>query len=101
MLSQNAEGECSHPAFLGMGSGSVGFQIGAEGSEVALLIMTEKGRDAMLTTEVELGGDITVAAGPVGAGAKAPPRTCCRFRAARGFMAASRSKAWSLFQRGN
>jgi lipid-binding SYLF domain-containing protein len=71
MLSHNAQGKWSYPAFYGIGSGSIGFQIGAEASEVALLIMTEKGRDAMLATEVKLGGDISVAAGPVGAGAKA------------------------------
>jgi lipid-binding SYLF domain-containing protein len=71
MMSRDAHGKWSYPAFYGLGAGSVGLQIGAETSEVALLIMTEKGRDALLTTEVKLGGDITVAAGPVGAGAKA------------------------------
>ena len=61
-------GKWSHPAFYGQGTGSFGFQIGADTSEIALLIMTEKGRDALLTTDVKLGGDISVAAGPVGAG---------------------------------
>jgi lipid-binding SYLF domain-containing protein len=84
MLSHNAQGKWSYPAFYGMGSGSIGFQIGAEGSEVALLIMTEKGRDAMLTTDVKLGGDITVAAGPIGAGAKAATADVLSFSRSKG-----------------
>jgi len=84
MLSHNDQGKWSDPAFYGMGSGSIGFQIGAEGSEVALLIMTEKGRDAMLTTDVKLGGDITVAAGPVGAGAKAATADVLSFSRSKG-----------------
>ena len=84
MLSHNAQGKWSYPAFYGMGSGSIGFQIGAEGSEVALLIMSEKGRDAMLTTDVKLGGDITVAAGPVGAGAKAATADVLSFSRSKG-----------------
>jgi len=67
-----------------MGSGSIGFQIGAEGSEVALLIMTQKGRDALLTTDVKLGGDISVAAGPVGAGAKAATTDVLSFSRSKG-----------------
>ena len=84
MLSHDAQGKWSHPAFYGMGSGSIGFQIGAEGSEVALLIMTQKGRDALLTTDVKLGGDISVAAGPVGAGAKAATTDVLSFSRSKG-----------------
>jgi SH3 domain-containing YSC84-like protein 1 len=84
MLSHNAQGKWSHPAFYGMGSGSIGFQIGAEGSEVALLIMTKKGRDALLTTDVKLGGDISVAAGPIGAGAKAATTDVLSFSRSKG-----------------
>jgi lipid-binding SYLF domain-containing protein len=84
MLSHDKQGKWSYPAFYGIGSGSIGFQIGAEGSEVALLIMTEKGRDALLTTDVKLGGDITVAAGPVGAGAKAATTDVLSFSRSKG-----------------
>jgi SH3 domain-containing YSC84-like protein 1 len=84
MLSHDKQGKWSHPAFYGIGSGSIGFQIGAEGSEVALLIMTQKGRDALLTTDVKLGGDITVAAGPVGAGAKAATADVLSFSRSKG-----------------
>jgi lipid-binding SYLF domain-containing protein len=84
MLSHDKQGKWSYPAFYGIGSGSIGFQIGAEGSEVALLIMTQKGRDALLTTDVKLGGDISVAAGPVGAGAKAATTDVLSFSRSKG-----------------
>jgi lipid-binding SYLF domain-containing protein len=82
-LDNNTE-KWSNPAFYGQGTGSFGFQIGADTSEVALLIMTEKGRDALLTTDVKLGGDISVAAGPVGAGAKAATADVLSFARSKG-----------------
>ncbi len=64
-------GEWSYPAFYGLGSISFGLQAGAQVSEVVLLVMTENGMDALLSTSFKLGADVSVAAGPVGAGAKA------------------------------
>jgi lipid-binding SYLF domain-containing protein len=52
-----------------MGAGSVGFQIGVDVSEVVMLVMTEKAVNALLSSSFKLGGDVSVAAGPVGAGA--------------------------------
>ena len=46
--------------------------------------MTEKGRDALLTTDVKLGGDISVATGPVGAGAKAATADVLPFARTKG-----------------
>ncbi len=63
-------GRWSYPAFYTMGSVSLGLQVGAEASEVILLVMTDKGLNAMLSTEFKLGGDVSVAAGPVGGTAK-------------------------------
>lgn len=63
-------GEWSYPAFYTMGSVSFGLQIGADVSEIILMIMTNKGLNAMLSTEFKLGSDISIAAGPVGASAK-------------------------------
>jgi lipid-binding SYLF domain-containing protein len=59
------------PAFYNMGAGSVGFQIGVDVSEVIMLVMTEKAVNALLSPSFKLGGDISVAAGPVGTGAGA------------------------------
>jgi SH3 domain-containing YSC84-like protein 1 len=58
------------PAFYTMATASVGFQAGISVSEAVTLVMTEKGLNSLLATSVKLGGDASVAAGPVGAGAK-------------------------------
>ena len=49
----------------------MGFQAGADASEVALLALTDRGVDALLSTSVKLGADASVAAGPVGVGVRA------------------------------
>jgi SH3 domain-containing YSC84-like protein 1 len=84
MMARQPELEWSYPAFYTMGSVTLGLQIGGEVSEVALVIMTKAGRDAMLTNEFKLGGDISVAAGPVGAGAKAQTADVLAFSRTKG-----------------
>lgn len=59
----------SGPAFYKMGSASVGLQIGGDVSEIVMLVMTDKGANALLNPKFTLGGDASVAAGPVGIGA--------------------------------
>ena len=59
------------PAFYGMATASVGFQAGVAVSEVVTLVMTQKGMDSLLSPSFKVGGDASVAAGPVGAGTKA------------------------------
>jgi lipid-binding SYLF domain-containing protein len=58
------------PAFYTMATASVGFQAGIQVSEALTLVMTDKGLNSLLSTSVKLGGDASVAAGPVGAGAR-------------------------------
>jgi lipid-binding SYLF domain-containing protein len=74
----------SYPAFYTMGSVSWGLQIGAEAAEVVLLVMTDKGMDTMLSTKIQLGADVSVAAGPVGAGAKAATADVLQFSRTKG-----------------
>ena len=64
-------GEWSQPAFYTMGSVSWGLQIGGEVAEVILLVNSQKGADSLLSNKFKLGADVSVALGPVGAGAKA------------------------------
>ena len=61
----------SNPAFYTMGSISFGLQIGADASQIVLMVMSDNGMDSLLSTSFKLGAGVTVAAGPVGGGAKA------------------------------
>jgi SH3 domain-containing YSC84-like protein 1 len=68
-------GEWSEPAFYSIGSVTFGLQIGGESAEVIMMVRTQKALDALFTTEFKLGGDTSIAAGPVGAGAKSAVTT--------------------------
>jgi len=59
------------PAMVELGGGSVGLQIGAEATDVVMLIMNREGIDSLLKDKFTLGGDASVAAGPVGREASA------------------------------
>ena len=59
-------GPWSAPAFYAIEGGSFGLQIGGQATDFVLLIMNEKGAKSVLTSKVKLGGDASVAAGPVG-----------------------------------
>ena len=77
-------GTWSYPAFYTMGSVTFGFQFGGEVSEIVLLVMSQKGMDALLSSDFKLGGDVSVAAGPVGGGAKAQTADVIAFSRSKG-----------------
>lgn len=56
----------SAPAYFNLGGGSVGLQIGAQSTDFVLLFMTENGLNRLIGDKFEVGGDVSVAAGPVG-----------------------------------
>jgi lipid-binding SYLF domain-containing protein len=58
------------PAFYDLATASVGFQAGVEVSEALIMVMTDKGLNSLMSSSFKVGGDASVAAGPVGAGAK-------------------------------
>jgi lipid-binding SYLF domain-containing protein len=64
-------GRWNGPAFYTIGEASFGFQAGGKESQVIMLAMTERGVNALLSPSVKLGANVSVAAGPVGAGASA------------------------------
>jgi len=68
LLSRDARGNWSYPAFYSMGSGSVGFQIGIQDSAVVLSILTERGFKAILDSQFKFGGDAGIAIATLGAG---------------------------------
>src|SRR5437764_12834408 len=77
-------GRWEGPAFYNLATASVGFQAGVAVTESVTLVMTEKGVNSLLADSVKIGGDASVAAGPVGAGARADITT--------DFVAFSRAK---------
>jgi lipid-binding SYLF domain-containing protein len=64
-------GTWSQPAFYTVGSVSWGLEIGAQDSEVILMVRTRRGLESLYTSSFKLGADASVATGPVGAGASA------------------------------
>ncbi len=80
-------GEWSRPAFFKIQSGSLGLQLGAQYTDLVLLIMNDQGVERLLE-EIRARGDIAVAAGPVGREASAETNT--RFES--GILSYSRSK---------
>lgn len=56
----------SAPAYFEMKGGSIGFQIGGQATDFVLLFMNESGMKNLLSDRFEMGGEGSVAAGPVG-----------------------------------
>jgi lipid-binding SYLF domain-containing protein len=56
----------SAPIFMQLAKGSWGLQIGAESTDLVMLVMNKRGADKLLQDKVSLGADASVAAGPVG-----------------------------------
>ena len=61
----------SAPAFVSVGGGSWGLQIGVEGVDLVMLVMNDHGFQHLLSSKFELTGEGSVAAGPVGRHASA------------------------------
>jgi lipid-binding SYLF domain-containing protein len=68
---EHFRGPWGAPAMYALEGGSFGFQIGGEATDLILLVMNGKGMDSILSSKVKLGGDASVAAGPVGRDAAA------------------------------
>jgi SH3 domain-containing YSC84-like protein 1 len=72
LVVRNAKtGRWTGPAFYTLATASVGFQAGISVSEMITLVMTDKGLNSLLSDSFKMGPDASIAAGPVGAGAKA------------------------------
>ena len=67
---RTAEG-WSAPAFVSVGGGSWGLQIGIEDVDLVMLVMNDRGLQHLLSSKFELTGEGSVAAGPVGRHASA------------------------------
>ena len=67
---RTAEG-WSAPAFVSIGGGSWGLQIGLEGVDLVMLVMNDQGFQHLLSNKFEISGDASASAGPVGRHASA------------------------------
>jgi len=80
------------PSMLTVAGGSFGAQIGAQAVDVVMLIMNKKGKDFLTRDKFTLGGDASVAAGPLGRAASAETNAAMRaeiltYSRARGLFA--------------
>jgi lipid-binding SYLF domain-containing protein len=71
MLARSGNGTWSYPTFYDIGSGSFGFQFGVQDSQLMLMIMTNRGLNAVMDSQVRLGANVSVAVASIGAGAQA------------------------------
>jgi SH3 domain-containing YSC84-like protein 1 len=63
---QHYTGPWGPPALYALEGGSIGFQLGVQGTDFVLLVMNPKGATSLLTSKVKLGADASAAAGPKG-----------------------------------
>lgn len=68
LLARGGNNTWSYPAFYSIGSASFGLQIGIQDSQLLMLIMTEKGLNAVMDSQLKLGGAASIAVATLGAG---------------------------------
>jgi lipid-binding SYLF domain-containing protein len=68
---ENFHGPWSAPSMMALEGASFGFQAGGQATDFVILVMNDAGANAILASKVKLGGDASVAAGPVGRNAAA------------------------------
>jgi lipid-binding SYLF domain-containing protein len=78
----------SAPAFIKLTGASFGLQAGGQSTDLVLVSVTHDGFERLLTDKVKLGGDISVAAGPVGRASTASTTDLAN----AGFLSYSRNK---------
>jgi lipid-binding SYLF domain-containing protein len=66
MSCRHSNGAWGTPVFMQLTKGSVGFQVGAQSTELVLFVMNNHGAERLLSNKTTLGTDASVAAGPVG-----------------------------------
>jgi len=71
MLVRGEDGKWSPPAFYTLGGLSWGLQFGGQTSELVIVVMSDKGVNAVMEREVTIGGDAGLAVGEVGRGINA------------------------------
>jgi lipid-binding SYLF domain-containing protein len=75
MMVRGGDGTWSAPAFYTLAAGSIGLQIGGQVSEVVFAVMNDGAVDALLGSEIKLGGTLSFTVGPIGKGVEASTTT--------------------------
>ena len=70
-LGEDFNGLWSAPSMYSLEGGNFGFQVGLQGTDLVLLVMNSGGANSLLGSKVKLGGDMSIAAGPMGRAAQA------------------------------
>jgi lipid-binding SYLF domain-containing protein len=68
---ENFQGPWGAPTMMALEGGSFGFQIGGQATDFVLLLMNSRAASSILSSKVKLGGDASIAGGPVGRTASA------------------------------
>ena len=63
---QGGTGAWAAPSMFTVGGANFGFQLGGQATDFVLVVMNAKGAQKLLQSKVTLGGDASVAGGPVG-----------------------------------
>jgi len=63
---EDFKGPWSAPIMMASGGGDIGFQIGAEATDVVILVLNNDGARSLMKSKLKLGAEVSVAAGPVG-----------------------------------
>jgi lipid-binding SYLF domain-containing protein len=66
MVVHDKEGEWSNPSFISITGGSIGWQIGAQSADIILVFRSKRSINNTMKGKFTLGGDASIAAGPVG-----------------------------------
>lgn len=98
---KNFDGPWGAPAMYALDGGSFGLQLGAESTDLVLLVMNNRGVDALLNSEVKLGVNLSAAAGPKGRDATASTDASLRaeilsYSRSRGLFAGASVEGTSL-----
>lgn len=70
LIVRQPDGSWSYPAFYTMGSASFGLQLGADASEIVVVVRTQRGVESFYTNDFRLGGDASLALGSSGSGTR-------------------------------
>jgi lipid-binding SYLF domain-containing protein len=91
LLARAGNGTWSYPAFYTIGSGSFGLQFGISDSQLIMMVLTEKGLNALLDSQIKLGANAGIAIATLGAGIQGSTTTAVgadivAFSASRGLF---------------